>query len=235
MTYPDIIIAIDGFSSTGKSTFARLIAARTGFLYLDSGALYRAITLYALEAGIVSPDGKIDEKALSDALDKGLDVSFKNTKGASKTYLCGRCVEKRIRSLKVSSHVSPVSAFAFVRAFVDEKLREFGRSKRIVMDGRDIGTTVFPNAEFKIFMTADDMVRARRRAAEMEAKGENVSLEDVLANIKERDYSDSHRKTSPLRKADDAIVLDNSYMTLDEQMSWFDNIMKEKFGNGSEC
>ena len=161
---PDITIAIDGYSSTGKSSFAKLIASELSFLYLDSGALYRAVTLYAIENGLIGEDNSIDVPALAEAL-KTLDVHFENHGRGSRTYIGDRCVEQKIRSLKVSGKVSPVSAVPEVREYVNAKLREFGRDGRIVMDGRDIGTTVFPNAELKIFMTADPMVRARRRAA----------------------------------------------------------------------
>ena len=227
---PDITIAIDGYSSTGKSSFAKLIASELSFLYLDSGALYRAVTLYAIENGLIGEDNSIDVPALAEAL-KTLDVHFENHRNLHRPSLVDRCVEQQIRGLKVSEKVSPVSAVPQVREYVNAKLREFGRDGRIVMDGRDIGTTVFPNAELKIFMTADPMVRARRRAAEMEAKGESVSLEDVLANLKERDYIDSHREVSPLRKAADAIELDNSGMTLSDQMEWVMRVIRERFGD----
>ena len=227
---PDITIAMDGYSSTGKSSVAKLIASELSFLYLDSGALYRAVTLYAIENGLIGEDNSIDVPALAEAL-KTLDVHFENHGRGSRTYIGDRCVEQKIRGLKVSEKVSPVSAVPQVREYVNAKLREFGRDGRIVMDGRDIGTTVFPNAELKIFMTADPMVRARRRAAEMEAKGESVSLEDVLANLKERDYIDSHREVSPLRKAADAIELDNSGMTLSDQMEWVMRVIRERFGD----
>ncbi len=188
------------------------------------------MTLYAIENGLIGEDNSIDVPALAEAL-KTLDVHFENHGRGSRTYIGDRCVEQKIRGLKVSEKVSPVSAVPQVREYVNAKLREFGRDGRIVMDGRDIGTTVFPNAELKIFMTADPMVRARRRAAEMEAKGESVSLEDVLANLKERDYIDSHREVSPLRKAADAIVLDNSGMTLSDQMEWVMRVIRERFGD----
>ncbi len=225
---PDITIAIDGYSSTGKSSFAKLISSKLSFLYLDSGALYRAVALYAIENGLISEDSAIDVPALTEAL-KTLDVHFENHGKGSRTYMGERCVEQKIRTLKVSGKVSPVSAVPEVREYVNAKLREFGRGGRIVMDGRDIGTTVFPNAELKIFMTADPLVRARRRAAEMEAKGESVNLEDVLANLKERDYIDSHRAVSPLKKASDAIELDNSEMTMEEQMEWVMQVIRERF------
>ena len=229
MQIPDIIIAIDGYSSTGKSSFARLLASELSYLYLDSGALYRAVTLHAIENGFIYPSGKIDTEHLLRSLDH-IDIHFEDKGDGSKTYIGDRCVEKPIRTLAVSEKVSPVSTIPAVRAFVDEKLREFGSRKRVVMDGRDIGTTVFPQAELKIFMTADPVVRAKRRMAELKAKGEKVSLEDVLENLRERDYIDSHRAVSPLTKADDAIILDNSYMTIPQQMEWIMGIIREKFG-----
>ena len=225
MQVPDIIIAIDGYSSTGKSSFAKIIANEFSFLYLDSGALYRGVTLFAIENGFISEDNTIDIPALDKALDN-LDLHF----GKEGTYIGDRCIEKEIRSLAVASKVSPIATVAEVRAFVDRKLREFGKNKRIVMDGRDIGTTVFPDAELKIFMTADPLVRARRRAAEMEAKGDKTDLQDVLKNLQERDYIDSHREVSPLTQAKDAIVLDNSEMTMDDQMDWIRKIIAERFG-----
>ncbi len=229
MRLPDIIIAIDGYSSTGKSSFAKRIASEFSFLYLDSGALYRAVTLHCIENGIVNEASEIDIAALNEAL-KGLDAHFEDRGDGSKTYIGSRCVEKEIRTLAVSNKVSPVAAVAEVRNYVDEKLREFGRKKRVVMDGRDIGTTVFPEAELKIFMTADPQVRAQRRAAEMEAKGEKVDMAAVLKNLQERDYIDSHREVSPLVRAADAVELDNSYMTPDDQMVWFKNLVSERFG-----
>lgn len=229
MRVPNIIIAIDGFSSTGKSSFAKLIAKEFSFLYLDSGALYRAVTLYAMENNLIDENSNINVDGLEDAL-KNLDVHFENNSDGCHTYIGQRCVEKDIRSLKVSNKVSPISTVPQVRAYVDQKLREFGKQKGIVMDGRDIGTTVFPDAELKIFMTADSKVRAQRRADELRAKGEKVNIEDVLKNIEERDYIDSHRETSPLTQAPDAIVLDNSHMSFDEQMQWLKQIISGRFG-----
>ncbi len=225
MHIPDIIIAVDGYSSTGKSSFAKSIAKEFSFTYLDSGALYRGVTLFAMENGFIDEDCLIDEKGLETALNN-LDIHF----GEGGTYMGDRLIEKEIRSLEVASKVSPIATVPQVRAYVDRKLREEGQHKRVVMDGRDIGTTVFPEAELKIFMTADPLVRAERRAAEMRAKGEDVSIENVLKNLQERDYIDSHRETSPLSKADDAVVLDNSYMTPDDQMQWLKKVMAERFG-----
>ena len=225
MKLPDIIIAIDGYSSTGKSTLAKLIAEHFSFLYLDSGALYRGVTLHALENNLISEDGAIDEAALKAALPK-LDLEFK----AGGTHIGNRCIEKEIRTLEVSGHVSPVSAIPFVREYVDERLHAFGRRKRVVMDGRDIGTTVFPDAEVKIFMTASDEVRAKRRYDEMKAKGQDPTMEEVMKNLRERDYIDSHREVSPLSRAADAFVLDNSDMNLHEELVWFQGLAQGRFG-----
>lgn len=229
MHIPDIIIAIDGYSSTGKSSFAKLIAKEFSFLYLDSGALYRAITLYAMEHDMVLADGSIDTRSLVAAL-PDIDVHFEYAPEGSRTFLGDRCVEKEIRTIGVSSHVSPVAVIPEVRDFVDNILVGYGKNKRIVMDGRDIGTAVFPHADLKIFMTANDNVRAERRLKEMRASGQNPDFNEVLENLKSRDYIDSHREKSPLRQAEDAVVLDNSDMTLEDQMVWVKNLVKEKFG-----
>ena len=225
MRVPDIIIAIDGYSSTGKSSFAKIIAKEFSFLYLDSGALYRGVTLFAIENGFISDDNVIDVPALSEALE-GLDLHF----GEEGTYIGARCIEKEIRSLAVAGKVSPIATVAQVRNFVDRKLREFGKNKRVVMDGRDIGTTVFPDAELKIFMTADPLIRAERRADEMRAKGDKVDINDVLKNLQERDYIDSHREVSPLTQAPDAVVLDNSHMNMEDQLEWLKGVIAERFG-----
>ena len=222
---PAITIAIDGYSSTGKSSFAKRIARELDFHYLDSGALYRAVTLYALEKGYISPEGNIDTASLERDL-QSLDVHFDEQ---GRTRSAGRCVEQEIRTLRVSGKVSPISTIPQVRDYVNKLLRICGKDGRIVMDGRDIGTTVFPNAELKIFMTADPMVRASRRAAEMQAKGEKTDIDEVLANLKERDYIDSHREVSPLTQAPDAVVLDNSSMTMDDQMEWVLDLIEKRF------
>lgn len=229
MHIPDIIIAIDGYSSTGKSSFAKLIAKEFSFLYLDSGALYRAITLYAMEHDMVLADGCIDTRSLVAAL-PDIDIHFEYAPEGSRTFIGDRCVEKEIRTIEVSSHVSPVAVIPEVRDFVDDILVGYGKNKRIVMDGRDIGTAVFPHADLKIFMTANDNVRAERRLKEMRASGQNPDFNEVLENLKSRDYIDSHREKSPLRQAEDAVVLDNSDMTLEDQMVWVKNLVKEKFG-----
>ena len=229
MQVPDIIIAIDGYSSTGKSTLAKLLAKEFSFLYLDSGALYRGVTLFAQERGYISESGVIDEEALRAALPE-LDLHFEYTPEGSKTFIGDRCVESEIRTLKVSGQVSPISAIAFVRAFVDEKLHQAGAARCVVMDGRDIGTTVFPDAELKIFMTASTEVRTQRRYDEMVAKGDKPDWEEVKKNLLERDYIDSHREVSPLARADDAFVLDNSDMTLKEEVVWTEGLIHGRFG-----
>ncbi len=226
---PDIIIAVDGWSSTGKSTFAKLVAKHFGFLYLDSGAMYRGVTLLALEKGMIGPEG-IDEPSLKAALDAGFDLHFERPDGSTQLFSGSRNIEKEIRTMEVSSQVSPVSAVPFVRSWVDERLHAFSINGRVIMDGRDIGTTVFPAAELKIFMTASDEVRARRRFDELQAKGTPATMEEVMANLKERDYIDSHRETSPLRRAEDAFELDNSDMNLHEELVWIQGLIQGKFG-----
>ena len=224
MNIPDIIIAIDGYSSTGKSSFAKIIANEFSFQYLDSGALYRGVTLFAIENGFIADDNTIAVPELTAALEN-LDLRF----GSNGTYIGDRCIENEIRGLGVAAKVSPIATVAEVRDFVDRKLREMGAAKRVVMDGRDIGTTVFPNAELKIFMTADPLIRAQRRADEMIAKGEDVDMDAVLKNLLERDYIDSHREVSPLIQAPDAIVLDNSHLTMQQQLEWLKGIISERF------
>ena len=219
-----IIIAIDGYSSTGKSTFAKLIAEKTGYLHLDSGAVYRAVTLFGIRGGWIDSENNIDEKALRTAM-RDLRVSLRPD-----TYINEENVEELIRQMDVSNAVSPVSALGFVRNYVDRLLRRYGKKGGIVMDGRDIGTNVFPDAQLKIFMTADAKVRAQRRYDEMTADGKEVTFEEVMQNIQDRDYKDTHREISPLRQAPDAIVLDNTNMTLEEEMVWFTDLMRTKFG-----
>ncbi len=225
MKIPDIIIAIDGYSSTGKSTLAKKIARKFGFLYLDSGALYRGVTLFAQEEGFINRISVIDP-ALKEAL-KSLDLHFD---AEGKLCMGARCIEPQIRSMEVSAQVSPIAAVPYVREWVDEMLHEFGRRGRIVMDGRDIGTAVFPDAQLKIFMTASEEVRARRRYDELVAKGENPLLEEVVKNLRERDYIDSHRETAPLRRAEDAFELDNSDMSFEEELAWVQGLIQGKFG-----
>lgn len=228
MKIPDIIIAIDGCSSTGKSTFAKLAASRFAFLYLDSGAMYRGVTLAGMEKGIVR-DGQIDHPALQALLDGGLDLHFRHEDGKTLLYLGERLIESEIRTLAVSGNVSPVSAVPFVRRFVDDKLHAFSKGGRVIMDGRDIGTTVFPNAELKIFMTAAPEIRAQRRYDELVAKGDHPTFDEVMKNLQERDYIDSHRETSPLMQPADAFVLDNSHMSLDEELVWLQGLIQGRF------
>ena len=228
MTIPDIIIAVDGYSSTGKSTFAKMVAAEFSFLYLDSGAMYRGVTLFAMENGMIAEDGTIDETALRSRIGS-LDLHFRNPDGSTLLYLGDRCIESEIRTLAVSSHVSPVSAIPFVRNYVDDRLHAFSADGRVIMDGRDIGTTVFPNAEVKIFMTADPDVRAQRRYDEMISKGQEADLEEVKKNLLERDYIDSHREVSPLSRAEDAYVMDNTHMTLHEELVWILGLLQGRF------
>ncbi|MBE6200821.1 MAG: (d)CMP kinase [Rikenellaceae bacterium] len=227
-TAKKIVIAVDGFSSCGKSTFAKLVAARLGYIFIDTGAMYRAVTLYALENGAIS-NGILNEEALIGMLDD-IDISFRFNpeRGASDIYVNGVWVEGKIRTIEVSNLVSSVSAVAEVRKRLVALQQRMGRDKGVVMDGRDIGTVVFPNAELKIFMTADPEVRAERRYRELQAKGEQVSMEEIVENIRQRDHLDQTRAISPLRKADDAIVLDNGGMTLEEEMAWFDEIFAQR-------
>ena len=228
MKIPDIIIAIDGCSSTGKSTFAKLAASRFAFLYLDSGAMYRGVTLAGMEKGIVR-DGQIDLPVLQALLDDGLDLHFRHEDGKTLLFLGERLIESEIRTLAVSGNVSPVSAVPFVRRFVDDKLHAFSKGGRVIMDGRDIGTTVFPNAELKIFMTAAPEIRAQRRYDELVAKGDHPTFDEVMKNLQERDYIDSHRETSPLTQPADAFVLDNSHMSLDEELVWLQGLIQGRF------
>jgi cytidylate kinase len=228
MTVPDIIIAVDGCSSTGKSTFAKLIAKEFSFLYLDSGAMYRGVTLFAMEKGIIEDD-VIDETALESAL-PSLELHFEHSQEGTSLFWGSRCIEKEIRTMEVSAYVSPISALPFVRAWVDERLHLFSKGGRVVMDGRDIGTSVFPNAELKIFLTASPEVRVKRRYDELISKGQKTSYEEVVKNLSERDYIDSHRSVSPLRKAEDAFVLDNSDMTLHEEIIWLRGLIQGRFG-----
>ena len=217
-----IIIALDGFSSCGKSTFAKSIAQRLGYIFIDTGAMYRAVTLYALEHGAIR-SGMVDEDAVVALLDDiTITFRFNPQRGASDIYVNGDLVEGKIRTIEVSNCVSPVSSIREVREKLVNMQQQMGRARGVVMDGRDIGTVVFPDAELKIYMTADAKVRAERRYAELTAKGESVSFEEVLDNVVSRDKADMSRAISPLRQAEDAIVLDNSHMTVEEQMAWFD-------------
>ncbi len=222
-----IIVAIDGVSSSGKSTMAKDLAKRTGYIYVDTGAMYRALALYALQRDMIS-DEAIDEEALqSEILD--VKIEFKsNEEGVQETWLNGENVEKEIRSLEVGNAASRISAIRFVREELVRQQQTMGRDKGIVMDGRDIGTVVFPEAELKLFVTSAPEIRAERRYAELKAKGEEVNYEDVLANVKERDDRDMNRAESPLRQADDAIVLDNTNINLEEQNEVLRTLFYEK-------
>ena len=224
-----IIIAIDGYSSTGKSTFAKLVAKGLGYIYADSGALYRAVTYFAYTNGFIDDRGNIDKENLQRVLPK-VEITFRtNKKGDSQTFLNGANIEKYIRQSTVSTHVSPIAEIPFVRDFVNVMLRRMGQDEGLVMDGRDIGTAVFPNAEIKIFMTASEQVRAMRRFKELQAKGEKDTFESVLENLKKRDYIDSHREKDPLTKAKDAIELDNSSMSLEDEIQWLNTILLPNF------
>ena len=221
-----IVIAIDGFSSCGKSTMAKELAKRIGYIYVDSGAMYRAVTLYCMEQGLIKGD-KINEPELEKAL-KEISVTFKlNAQGLPETYLNGRNVEKEIRTMAVSDKVSQVSAIPFVRKAMVALQQALGKEKGIVMDGRDIGTTVFPQAELKIFVTASAETRALRRCEELTAKGADVSYESVLENVKKRDHIDQNRTESPLVKAEEAVLLDNSNLSIEQQDEWLYNRYKE--------
>lgn len=219
MNSEKIIIAIDGYSSSGKSTMARRLAKTIGYRYIDSGAMYRAVTLYAMRHGFISPDGTVSTDRLVEAL-PNIHIDFQVNGDGQLTLLNGSVVESEIRSLEVSSHVSPIAAVPEVRHALVRMQREMGRSKGIVMDGRDIGTVVFPDAEMKVFCNATPERRAERRFRELTEMGAAVTYEEVLANVTERDRIDMTRKESPLRQAEDAVMLDNSAMTIDEQNAW---------------
>lgn len=218
-----IIIAIDGYSSCGKSTMAKDLARTIGYTYIDTGAMYRAVTLYAMRHNLIEDD-KVDADALAAQMDN-IHITFGRDEATDLpfTRLNGENVEREIRSLAVSAHVSPVSALPFVRSALTRQQQEMGRAGGVVMDGRDIGTAVFPDATLKVFVTASAEVRAQRRYDELKAKGMEASFEDILKNVKERDYIDSHRDIAPLRQATDALVLDNSHMTIPEQKEWLLN------------
>ena len=227
-----LIIAIDGYSSCGKSTFAKAIAEELNYIYIDSGAMYRAVTLYCLRRNFVGK-GLLDLEGIREEL-KNMHIEFvyNPDKGEYETFLNSEDVEKEIRGIEVSAHVSRISMIQEVRSCMVELQRQIGVYKGIVMDGRDIGTVVFPDADLKIFMTASVEIRARRRYDEMKAKGMNVPFDEVLNNIIARDITDENRDISPLRRADDAILLDNSKMTVEEQMKWVMQII-EKIINDS--
>ena len=216
-----IVIAIDGHSSCGKSTMAKKLAKDLGYIYVDTGAMYRTVTLYALRQQLFEADGNVKAEELKQQMGQ-IEVSFalNPESGLPEALLNGENVEREIRGMEVSSHVSPIAALPFVREAMVDQQRRMGEAKGIVMDGRDIGTTVFPQAELKVFVTASAEVRAQRRYDELQAKGMPADYEDILKNVQERDYIDSHREVSPLRQGDDALLLDNSHLTREEQQQW---------------
>lgn len=226
-----IIVAIDGFSSCGKSTMAKDLAREVGYIYVDTGAMYRAVTLFAMRNDVFDAEGNIDETRLKALLpDVKLTFQLNNETKLPEVCLNGENVERYIRTLEVSQHVSPIAALPFVREKLVEQQQAMGNEKGIVMDGRDIGTVVFPNAELKIFVTASAEIRAQRRFKELEAKGMPADFNEILQNVEQRDYIDTHRETSPLRQADDALVLDNSHLTIAEQKVW----LMEKFNERTQ-
>ena len=226
-----ITIAIDGYSSCGKSTMAKDLAREVGYIYVDTGAMYRAVTLFAMRNGVFDADDNIDEARLK-ALLPDVKLTFKLNSETKLPEVClnGECVERDIRTMEVSQHVSPIAALPFVREKLVEQQQAMGKEKGIVMDGRDIGTVVFPNAELKIFVTASAEIRAQRRFKELEAKGMPANFDEILQNVEQRDYIDTHRETSPLRQADDALVLDNSHLTIADQKVW----LMEKFNERTQ-
>lgn len=226
-----IVIAVDGFSSCGKSTMAKDLAREVGYIYVDTGAMYRAVTLFAMRNDVFDAEGNIDETRLKALLpDVKLTFQLNNETKLPEVCLNGENVERYIRTLEVSQHVSPIAALPFVREKLVEQQQAMGNEKGIVMDGRDIGTVVFPNAELKIFVTASAEIRAQRRFKELETKGMPADFDEILQNVEQRDYIDTHRETSPLRQADDAIVLDNSHLTIAEQKVW----LMEKFNERTQ-
>lgn len=226
-----IVIAIDGYSSCGKSTMAKDLAREVGYIYVDTGAMYRAVTLFAMRNGVFDEDDNIDEARLK-ALLPDVKLTFKLNSETKLPEVClnGECEERDIRTLEVSQHVSPIAALPFVREKLVEQQQAMGKEKGIVMDGRDIGTVVFPDAELKIFVTASAEIRAQRRFKELEAKGMPANFDEILQNVEQRDYIDTHRETSPLRQADDALVLDNSHLTIADQKVW----LMEKFNERTQ-
>lgn len=224
-----ITIAIDGFSSCGKSTMAKDLAKQLGYIYVDTGAMYRAVTLFAMQHGLFNADGSVKTQDLQQQMSH-INITFKFNKltGRPDTYLNNELVESNIRTLEVSNHVSQIAAIPFVREAMVAQQQRLGKDKAVVMDGRDIGTVVFPEAELKVFVTASAEVRAQRRYDELKEKGMPADFNDILKNVEERDYIDSHREVSPLRKAPDAIELDNSHMTIAEQSDWLMKLVKER-------
>ena len=231
-----IIIAIDGHSSCGKSTMAKALAQQVGYIYVDSGAMYRAVTLFALRHHLFNADGSVKAEDLQSRMPE-VKVHFKLDPATNLpvTYLNEEPVEDEIRTLEVSQHVSPIAALPFVREAMTTAQQAMGEEKGIVMDGRDIGTAVFPNAELKIFVTASAEVRAQRRYDELQTKGLPASYDDILKNVQERDYIDSHREVSPLRQAEDALVLDNSQLTREAQNQWLLDQFEAAVAQASTC
>ena len=223
-----ITIAIDGHSSCGKSTLAKDLAREVGYVYVDTGAMYRSVTLFALRNGLFEGESINTEELQKRMPEINISFKFNPETGRPDTYLNGELVEQEIRSMEISSHVSPIAAIGFVREAMVAQQQQMGRDGGVVMDGRDIGTVVFPNAELKVFVTASAEVRAQRRFDELKAKGMPADYEDILKNVQERDYIDSHREVSPLRQADDALLLDNSNMTISEQKEWLLERFKER-------
>lgn len=224
-----ITIAIDGYSSCGKSTMAKDLAREVGYIYVDTGAMYRSVALYAMRHHLFNEDGSVKLLELEKEMpDIHISFTLNEQTGCPDCLLNGELVEKEIRTLEVSSHVSPIAAIGFVRKALVKQQQAMGEEKGIVMDGRDIGTTVFPHAELKIFVTASSQIRAQRRFDELKAKGMPANFDDILKNVEERDYIDTHREVSPLKKADDALILDNSEMTIAEQKEWLLNRFMEK-------
>lgn len=234
MTKKKIIIAIDGHSSCGKSTLAKSLARELGYIYIDSGAMYRVVTLYALRNGWIINGQPNREKVIEGMKDIKITFQWDEKTEKNTTFLNGENVEDEIRQLEVSHNVSPISTIAEVRHEMVKQQRENGKNKGIVMDGRDIGTTVFPDAELKIFMTASPEIRAQRRYLELKEKGQEVEFEKILKNVEDRDSIDSGREVSPLKKADDAIILDNSYLTREQQLQWSLERAKEKMEEENE-
>ncbi|MBP3419044.1 MAG: (d)CMP kinase [Marinifilaceae bacterium] len=222
-----MVVAVDGYSSTGKSTVAKLIAKELGLVYIDTGAMYRAVTYFALKSGLFNGD-KVDEASLQRALPT-LKIHFEHSgeSGKSETWLNNESVESEIRGMEVSNGVSVIASIPFVRRFLVEQQQRMGNEGNVIMDGRDIGTVVFPNADVKFFMTASPQVRAKRRYDELIAKGDSVTYEEVEKNVITRDYIDSHRSVSPLVQAEDAIVIDNGDMTIEQEVAFMVSVIKE--------
>lgn len=226
-----IIIAIDGHSSTGKSTIAKQLAKKFEFVYVDTGAMYRAVTLFAMDSNLVSSKGIVSDTLIQRLDEIHLDFRFNKDLGYAEMYLNGKNVERKIRSIEVSNMVSFVSEISEVRKKLVQQQQEMGTKASLVMDGRDIGTVVYPNADIKLFVTASAKVRAERRFKELQSRGDNVSFEEILENVQTRDHIDSTRKDSPLLKAHDAIEIDNSEMSMEEQFLLISNLVSEKLGN----